>query len=227
MTGVRWRAALALVIGAFGSGVAAAAPATDFIPPGYVLHAEVRGDLNKDGRPDRVLVIKGTDKTRFVTDPNRGRLDRNRRGLVIVFDRKDGPEPVLVHRDCFSSENEDGGVYFAPELDVSVHKGVLRFHYAHGRYGYWSYDFRWQDGAFALIGHDQAEHRGPVVQQEVSVNLSTRKVLTRVNLNRDREDTDARFKETWKRFTLDKPIRLQDIADFDEFNVLAAIGLQR
>ena len=37
--------------------------------------------------------------------------------------------------DCFSSENEDGGVYFAPELDISIEKGNLYVHYGHGRYG--------------------------------------------------------------------------------------------
>ena len=57
----------------------------EFIPDGYVLFSGCEGDLNKDGKPDVVLMIKGTEESKWVDHEYRGRLDRNRRGLIILF----------------------------------------------------------------------------------------------------------------------------------------------
>ena len=43
-------------------------------------------------------------------------VDRNRRGLVILETLNQGYRLLLDHRECFESENEDGGVYYAPTL---------------------------------------------------------------------------------------------------------------
>jgi len=191
----------------------------EFIPPGYVVFKEIQGDLNKDNQEDYVLIIKGTNRDNFVNDKYRGELDRNPRGIIIVFKNKEQYELALENRDCFSSENEDGGVYFAPELDVSIEKGILLIDYAHGRYGYWEYKFRYQNSDFELIGYDSSQNRGPVVERSVSINLGTKKMLTRVNVNQDAEGGEEKFKETWKKFTFSNPIKLQEIASFDEFDV--------
>src|SRR6187402_2481047 len=84
---------------------------SDFLPEGYVNFEKVNGDLNKDGIEDIVLIIKGTDKSKIIKDKYRGELDRNRRGIIILFNKKDHYELASKNYDCFSSENEDGGVY--------------------------------------------------------------------------------------------------------------------
>ena len=66
-----------------------------FVPKGYTLFQQYKGDLNKDGKPDVVLMIKGTEESKWVDDENRGRLDRNRRGLIILLKRKNGYEQIL------------------------------------------------------------------------------------------------------------------------------------
>ena len=91
----------------------------DFLPKGYVVFEKVNGDLNKDGIEDCVLIITGTDKSKIVTDEYRGKLDRNRRGIIVLFNKKDHYELAVKNYDCFSSANEDGGVYFPPELSYS------------------------------------------------------------------------------------------------------------
>ena len=78
-------------------------------------------------------------------------------------------------------------VYFAPELNVSINKGNLIVHYAHGRYGYWTYSFRYQNSDFELIGYDSSQDHGPVVERSVSINLMTKKMLIRENINQDAE----------------------------------------
>ena len=37
----------------------------EFIPQGYELFSRCEGDLNKDGKPDVVLMIKGTEKNKY------------------------------------------------------------------------------------------------------------------------------------------------------------------
>jgi hypothetical protein len=199
--------------------------AADFVPRGYVVVQEIKGDLNKDHDPDIVLIIKGMDPRKLVKDKYRGELDRNRRGILVALHDQHGYRLVLENRNCFSSENEDGGVYFAPELDVGINKGNLTIHYAHGRYGYWTYSFRYDNSNFALIGYDSSSDRGPVVQNTVSVNLSTGRARFQDNVNPDDDGGEEKFKETWKKFALPKPIRLSEVRDFDELDVPRLLGL--
>lgn len=188
---------------------------SDFIPKGYVIFEKISGDLNKDGIEDCVLIIKGTDKSKIITDQYRGKLDRNRRGIIILFNKKDLYKPAVRNDNCFSSENEDGGVYFAPELSVEIKKGNLYIHYGHGRYGYWQYTFRHKNLDFELIGYD-ASNGGAVINSETSINFLTKKKQEKVNTNQNAKGGDEVFKETWKNIKVNRLVKLSEIKDFDE-----------
>ncbi len=189
----------------------------DFIPKGYVQFGQVMGDLNKDGKEDCVLIIKGTDKSKFVKDEERGTLDRNRRGLIILFNTENGYEVAAKNYSCFSSENEDGGVYFPPDLSLEIKKGNLYVNYAHGRYGYWGYNFRYQNSNFELIGYESSYGFGPVVERETSINFLTKKKIVKENVNEDQDQDSGEevFKTTKKDIKLTKPFKLTEIKDFD------------
>ncbi len=195
---------------------------TEFLPKGFVLFEMINGDLNKDGLEDCVLLIKGTDKSKIITDKYSGQLDRNRRGIIILFKKNNHYELILKNQDCFSSENEDGGVYFAPELSVEIENGNLITSYGHGRYGYWKYIFRHQNRNFELIGYDASVNRGPVTQYQTSINFLTKKKLTRDNLNKDEEGDEKyedNFKDKWEKINIKSPVKLSRIKDFDELNM--------
>ncbi|KAA5533378.1 hypothetical protein F0919_12610 [Taibaiella lutea] len=194
-------------------------PLSDFLPKGYVTFDTIYGDLNKDGSDDCILIIKGTDKSKIVKDENRGELDRNRRGIIILFNKNGNYESVVKNYSCFSSENEDGGNYYAPELSVEVDKGNLYIRYAHGRYGYWSYTFRFQNSDFELIGYDASDNFGPVVNTEVSINYLTKKKLTKENTNTNAEGGDEVFKESMQKIEVQQLMKLSDIEDFDGLEV--------
>ncbi|EDP98021.1 hypothetical protein U8527_18660 [Kordia algicida OT-1] len=191
----------------------------DFIPEGYVKFEEYFGDLNKDKQEDCVLIIKKVDKKNIVFNRFDKEVDRNRRGIIILFKHKNGYQLADKNYNCFSSENEDGGVYFPPQLSIEFKRGNLIVHYGHGRYGFWSYTFRFQEANFKLIGYDESSNRGPVTLSEISINFLTKKKLIRENTNQDAEGGDEVFKETWKDVKIEKLIKLSEIKDFDELEM--------
>ncbi|MGM9479289.1 hypothetical protein ACS5PU_22900 [Pedobacter sp. GSP4] len=192
----------------------------NFLPKGYVVFEKINGDLNKDGLEDCVLVIKATNKSKIVTDEQGKKLDRNRRGIIVLLNKNKHYELAVKNYACFSSENEDGGVYFAPELSVEIKKGNLYAHYSHGRYGYWQYVFRYQNSDLALIGYD-ASNGGAVIDSEVSINFLTKKKLEKVNTNEKATGGDEVFKETSKNIKVNSMIKLGEIKDFDELDMNA------
>lgn len=192
---------------------------SDFVPKGYVIFEKYVGDLNKDGQEDCVLIIKKTDESNIVVNRFDKKVDRNRRGIIVLLKTGNSYQLADKNYDCFSSENEDGGVYFPPELHIDLQQGNLILQYNHGRYGFWSYAFRFQDDSFKLIGYDASSNRGPVVSREISINFLTKKKLIRENTNEDSEGGDEVFKETWKNIQLESLIKLSDIKDFDELDM--------
>ena len=182
---------------------------------------KVFGDLNNDGENDCVIITKQTKKEAMSVENQFGEeVDRNRRGIVIAFKEGEYYNTILAIPDCFSSENEDGGVYFAPELSVAILKGNLTIHYGHGRYGWWQYIFRYRSNNFELIGYDGFSHRGPVMQSGVSINFLTKKKQMLTNTNWDAEDeSEEVIEKTWQNITINHLVKLIDIKDFDEFSV--------
>lgn len=190
------------------------------LPKGYKLFEKIQGDLNGDGLDDAVLIIKGTDEKNLVINRFDKEVDRNKRGVLIYLTNKDTSFLATKNLDCFSSENEDGGVYFPPQLSIEIQNGKLYVHYGHGRYGFWKYTFRYQHADFELIGYDSSSNYGPIVNEETSINFLTKKKLTRKNVNQDTEESgDEVFEETWKDIQIEKLFRLSEIKDFDELEI--------
>jgi hypothetical protein len=175
--------------------------------------------LNKDAVEDFILIIKATDTSKIITDEYRGKLDRNRRGIIVLLNKKDHYEVAVKNYSCFSSENEDGGVYFPPGLSIEIKKGNLYVHYGHGRYGYWEYTFRFHNTDLELIGYDESSNRGPIINRQTSISFLSKKKKETVNTNENAEGGDEVFKETWKNISVDRLIKLSEIKDFDELDM--------
>ena len=193
----------------------------DFVPKGYVILEKEYGDLNNDGTDDCILIIKATDKKGWVINSFGEKVDPNRRGIIVLFKKNNSYELASKNYSCFVSENEEGGVYFPSELYVEVKKGKLYVNFAHGRYGYWGYTFRYQNSDFELIGYDSSASRGPVIYKETSINFLTKKKLTREDINWEKtmESGDEVFKETWEKVKVNKLIRLSEIKDFNDLDM--------
>lgn len=192
---------------------------SDFIPQGYVAFEKHFGDLNNDGQDDCVIIIKKIDENNVVTNRFDKKVDRNRRGIIVLLKNGGSYQFADKNYNCFSSENEDGGVYFAPELWIEFQRGNLIVHYGHGRYGFWRYVFRFQDSNFKLIGYDSSSNRGPIINRTTSINFLTKKKLIKENSNEDAESGDETFKETWSDIKIENLIKLSEIKDFDELEI--------
>lgn len=193
---------------------------SELIPEGYFIFERSSGDLNKDGINDSIFIVKKINKENIVIDEYQETVDRNRRGIMIFFNKEDKWELALKNMDCFSSENENGGVYFPPELDIGARKGNLYISYAHGRYGYWSYTFRFKGSDFELIGYDASDNRGPIINRKTSINYLSKKKLTTENINENTvESGDEIYEETWENIQMNQLIKLSEIEDFDELDL--------
>jgi hypothetical protein len=121
--------------------------------------------------------------------------------------------------ECFPSENEDGGTYPPPELVIEIQNGNIKISFLHGRYGYWSYIFRKTKSDFQLIGYNESNNQGPIVNEFTSINFLTKKIQTRKNVSTSREVGVEKFKISWKKFIIENPIFLSEIKNFDQFDI--------
>ncbi len=191
---------------------------SEFLPESYILHDTIYGDLNQDATKDCIMIIKGTDRDNIVINRFDEEVDRNRRGIIILLRKNNAYEVALRNIACFSSENEDGGIYYPPQLSLSIDKGNLYVKYGHGRYGLWQYTFRYQNSNFELIGYD-ASNGGAVINSETSIDFSTKKKLKRINTNIDAEGGDEIYEETWEDIEINELLKLCKIKDFDLLNI--------
>ena len=175
---------------------------------------KIFGDLNNDGEEDCVIITKQTKKdVASVRNQFDEKADRNRRGILIAFKEGKYYHTFLTIPDCFSSENEDGGVYFAPDMGVGIEKGNLFVMYGHGRYGWWQYIFRYRNNNFELIGYDSSENRGPITEKITSINFLTKKKQTKININPDPDpesEEEEVFEETWQDIVISNRVKLID-----------------
>lgn len=193
---------------------------SELIPDGYLIYDRIGGDLNKDGIGDSVFILKKIDENNIVTNNYDEVVDRNRRGIMIFLNQNGLWNLTVKNMSCFSSENEEGGIYYPPQLTAVIKKGNLYLEYEHGRYGYWSYTFRLKDSDFELIGYDWSDNYGPIIQSETSINFLTKRKLFRENINQDTElGGNEIFEETWSDIELDVLLKLSEIVDFDELVV--------
>ena len=167
-----------------------------FVPKIWKLEAKATGDLNDDKLPDAALVLHMADPANMVAkdwDPTQ-KYDSNPRMLVVLFGRKEGgytlaaADHALIPR--LENQNQD-----EPFDEVAISGGTLRvkihlFMSAGGwEMGGSAFTFRWQDGAFKLIGFDRDSiQRNSGETKEISINyLTGRKVLKRGDIGTDKQ----------------------------------------
>ena len=167
-----------------------AAPVSpDFVPQGWKLEQQVDGDLNGDGRADKVLVLQQQDAANWQDNKGLGtpRLNLNPRTLLVLWNTPQGYKEALRNTTLLPSENSADTPCLADPLDeggISIRKQVLLvdLHYwlSCGSYSvnHMRYAFRYQQGAWPLIGLDvNSSARNSEDTERSSYNFATGKAL--------------------------------------------------
>jgi len=187
------------------------------LPKGFVEFERIQGDLNNDNIVDSIIIIKGTDSSKFVTDSFDKLADRNRRGVLVYLSHKEQHYLACKNTNCFTSEQEDGGVYFSPELMIQVSNSKLDIEYSHGRYGSWSFKFELRGDDFILTHFYSSDDRGPIVNRQTRINFLTGKKSVLINVNENCEESgDEIFEETITSISNPTTYKLSSIKDFDK-----------
>jgi hypothetical protein len=206
---------------------AQAAAVADFVPQGWCLEAREEGDLNGDGRPDVVLVLRQQDPSNVVSHTDglgENPLDTNPRILAVAFARAEGGYTLALQNHALIPRHEVPTIEdMLEEGGVSIQRGGLRvtLHFW-ANAGSWSmgntsYTFRWQNGHFELIGYDSdSVMRNSGASESLSINYSTGKVKrTTGNMQDDKETV------TWEKLPSARRWAIDDMGDGAAFDPLS------
>ena len=190
-----------------------------FLPKGYTLYEKHFGDLNNDGQKDCILIIKGKDKKNIVVNSFEKKVDRNRRGIIVLLNKNGKYYLAAKNYACFYSENEEGYGYYAPQLFIEILEGKLDVKFKHGKYGFWSYTFKYQNAVFDLIDYHSTSLTGPVMNSTTTIDFVSKYKLFIENTNDEAEGNDEIFQDTMSDVKIDKLIKLSEIIAFEELDM--------
>lgn len=179
-------------------------------------------DYNADGTKDALYMIQGVNESQMspLESDSTQIVNKNPRGLVLLLSDGKKFKVAMENDTCFYSEYEDGGVYFFPELDLATDKdGNITVEYHHGRYGYWIYRFKYDNGDFRLTNIFKDESASWIAESlsftsiDIDSCLMTRQDLINTDemVNRDSVTSEPLYSKREKRFSPIEKILLSRI----------------
>lgn len=220
-----------LAIALFGSAAAAQAPApppvhypelppaaadaAGFVPPGWVLLASRRGDLNGDGADDLALLLRMNDRANILSIPSGDQtepFDTNPHMLVVALAEPGGGfRRAASNRGLFPRPDQPFTGDVPPNEDtITLERGSLVVFLEYLR-GWARFRFRWQEGAMRLIGYDDTGADGGCATATSINYLTGRARLSAGYIDQDRNRTAWRRLTRAERPTLDRI----DLLDFE------------
>lgn len=187
-----------------------------YIPEGYLLHDTFYGDLNEDGLKEVVLLIKATDTSKIVANRFHKIVDRNRRGIVVLFKTSKGYKLVAQNNECFESENEEGYGYYPPQLKVEIENTQLLIQYKHGKYGYWTYTFMYIEEALRLTRYDRTSAVGPTIVTELAIDFIKNEKRSWSNMIPYEEGNNPNLREEVTKIEAQPLMKLQEVKAFED-----------
>jgi hypothetical protein len=193
----------------------------DFVPSGWTVERELRGDLNGDKAPDLLFLLRQTDPRNLVPNPDGfgvGTLNSNPRILAAAFASDGGYTLMLEDHELIP--RHELPTLDDPFGDLTIGRGTfalsLNYFSSAGSWGMstWKYTFRFRSSCFQLIGYDLTETmRNTGKMTTTSINYSTGKVQVVTGTI----DSD-RTKTKWKKLSKRRPLCLERIGNGWEFD---------
>lgn len=197
------------------------------VEAGWHIIAEAKGDLNKDGVQDYILVVEADDeslhtvtKTRFTTEPpywSQGDKEQwesqaAQRKFMVFFGQKSSRINLVFSNGDWIDRVDFGGWYGDPFNRLWIDNGsILISTYGQAPYGYTTtIRIRFQEDKWRIIGYtDMDIVKIPMKITHFDRNLLTHKV--KIKLYEDGEF----IKEYWDEIANHNPIYLANEADLN------------
>jgi hypothetical protein len=207
-----------------------AASADGFVPKGWKIEAQSKGDLNGDGLDDLVLVLRDQSPENIIVHDGMGEspFDSNPRILAVAFAHASGPYTLAVQSSNLIPRRDNPVLDdpFDADGGVSIQRGSLRVHlHFWASAGTWTMSstaltFRWQNQHFELIGYDEnSTQRNSGSTSGISVNYLTGKVkMTEGNMENDA------VKTTWSKLASPARWTIDSLGDGMAFDPLKGAG---
>lgn len=199
---------------------------TEFVPAGWKLVADAKGDLNKDGLEDIALIIEKTDPKNIIDNTGKSGgeiLNTNPRWLLVAFQKGSGlyelflkntrfiPAPNTEKNPCLLDPFGENG-------SIEITKNLLTIHFQHfyscGAWEIYNFDyiFRYQNKKLELIGYNKSSlHRSSGEETATTVNFSTLRMNYTSGSNAFKDS--AKPKTIWKKL---KPMQLLELSTINE-----------
>jgi len=187
-----------------------ASKTSDFIPAGWKILGEAKGDLNGDKIADVAVVLQGTNPKFISKNDSLGTetFDTNARLLIVLFGGKDCYK--LIEQSKTAVASSDSPTMEEPFDSVEIKNGVLQLEqHIFMSAGGWTtsrhtYKFRYQNAGFAVIGADIVSvQRNTGEMEDRSYNFLTRKVkIGKGSIENDKTKNTTRNLKSAKMQTL-------------------------
>lgn len=201
---------------------------TSFVSENDKIVQTINADLNGDKKPDIIFLTQQNYEWLYRKDEDGNNVNLNRRGIIVALNHGNTYELIVNNPSCFYSDNEYGGNYFAPELDLQVENQQLFIHFSHGRYGYWHYKLALQKKKMIMVEYFNNYSRGPVIQEETIINFLSKTKIIDDNINKDTEnDEDIKLVRSTSKININKLINLSQIEMFEELDMNKLLELTK
>lgn len=182
-----------------------------FIPKGWKLLYQTKGDLNKDVKNDYVIIIEKVDKKNITRDSivKDKLINTNPRAILVIMSSDDQYKVLSKNFNGFiAPENENENSCLVDPLaefpPLEIKNGVLHYDIQYWySCGSWystnvSYLFRYQNNQMALIGFSVSSyHRASGEMSDYNINFSTGKMESTSGGNMfGEEDTPSKTKRS-------------------------------
>lgn len=180
----------------------------DFVPEGYSIISQVKGQLNNDTITDFAIIIESRE---MVVDLKEKDSSQKPRILVILLGNESGGFQRSVQSNESTLLSNEGGIFGDPLDKMIIKNRTLWIKYFGGSSDKWSYAYKWrlQNNRWTLIGATYVSMTGHTnVKEEYDFNLNTGKALYTRSSYYEAEENNQKIIPVSNQFSFGKKVVL-------------------